>query len=154
MVTRTKLKWSQAKLTEAKQSPAFCWMMGTKPSLANIHMGIHHKELKSNKRTETKYSPSFCWMKATNSASPISHLHLGYLGMVTLKGHIYINESKHRTQSFTTSNDWKYHNNFENYWNESCSPMGQPPKLYTSLGRSPKLYTISCPNLECGWAEQ
>ena len=44
-------------------------------------------------------------MPATNGPSPISHLHLGYLGMVTM--------AKHQTQSFEMSNNLKHRNNLK-----------------------------------------
>ena len=53
-----------------------------------------------------KAKATYFWgMMGTNGPSPINHLHLGYLGTVTM--------AKHQTRSFETSNNLKHRNNLK-----------------------------------------
>ena len=72
-------------------------MMVTPSPIYHLHLGIVGNGHQKTKALHIKEMP------ATNGPPLISHLHLGYLGMVTM--------AKHQTQSFEMSNNLKHHNN-------------------------------------------
>ena len=68
------------RVVKTEASRAFYWMDATNSS------PWFSREQAIRKQNNLKPSiPPFHWLMATNSPSPISHLHLGYLGIVTIR---------------------------------------------------------------------